>query len=119
MQDTARITRGDGTPVTDPETGAVTTTPNVVYEGPVQISTYEAQEARSNVGGAAIVTVQRYILKVPVGAYQPSTNDVAVILTAAHDPYLVGRRFDVVALLHKTMATAYRLGVEDRGRADD
>lgn len=116
MHDTVRIERGSGAPVTDPDTGEVTYPRTTVYEGKARIQTYEAQEHKQDVGTATITTT-RYALHVPVGSYAPSLDDVATVTAAANDPHLVGRRFDVVALLHKTAATAYRLGIEDRTEA--
>lgn len=111
MLDSCTITR-PGEPVTDPDTGDVTPGGSQVYQGKVKIQTYEAQESNPEAGGATM-TVQRYTLHIPVGAYQPAIGDVATITAASADPGLVGRKYRVAALLHKTLATAYRLGVED------
>ena len=83
-----------------------------VATGPMSVETYEAQEANPEVAGAQ-VTLQRYRVKVPVGTYAPAIGDVATITAAALDANLVRRKYRVVALLHKTAATAYRLGVEE------
>jgi len=111
MLDSCTIVR-PGDPVTDPNTGVVTPGGSTVYTGKVKIQTYEAQESNPEAGGATF-TVQRYALHIPVGSYQPAVGDVASITTAALDPNMVGRSYRVTALLHKTLATAYRLGVEE------
>lgn len=111
MVDTCTITR-PGTPVTDPDTGEVTVPSDSVYAGRCKVQTNEAQEANPEAGGATY-TVQRYRVDVPVGAYEPAIGDVVTITAAAHDVNLVGRRYRVVALLHKSMATAYRLSVRE------
>lgn len=84
----------------------------LLYSGPCSVETYEGYEQTPEAGGH-VFTVQRYILKVPVGSFAPAIGDLATMLTAALDANLVGRELRVVAQLHKTAATAYRLGVTD------
>lgn len=115
MHDTCTIVR-PGEESTD-EDGDVTTPSTAVYgtvlePGKCNVATYEAQESNPEAGGATL-TVQRYRFDVPVGSCVPAIGDVATIQTAAADPNLPGRRYRVVALLHKSKATAYRLGVEE------
>lgn len=106
-------TIGDlGDPATDPDTGVVTTPIDPLYTGPAKVQTWEAQESNPEAGGA-VLTVQRYQVHIPVGSYAPEIGHVVEITTAALDPNLSGRRYRVVALLHKTLATAYRLGVQE------
>ena len=100
-------------PVTgvDESTGAPTLgTP--VYTGKCKVQTTQAQEANPEAGGATY-TVQRYAVHVPVGAFVPVVGHVVTITAAALDAGLVGRQYRVVALLHKSLATAYRLAVEE------
>lgn len=110
MEDTVRL-ESVGEPVTD-EWGNVTAPRTLVYEGPGRWQTYEPQESNPEAGGSTM-TVQRYALHIPVGSCRPAIGLVATAVTGVHDPYLAGREFRVVALLHKTAATAYRLGVEE------
>lgn len=118
-------TIGDlGDPVTDPDTGEVTTPIEPVYpdpswpdghpwkHGPCKVQTWEAQESNPEAGGA-VLTVQRYQVHTPVGSFAPRIGHVVEIEAAALDPNLTGRRYRVAALLHKTLATAYRLGVQE------
>lgn len=124
MVDACTVGRPNGTPVTDPDTGEVTAPLAPVYpdpewpdehpwkHGPCKVQTYEAQESNPEAGGATF-TVQRYAVHVPVGSFAPQTGDVVEITATEFDPNLVGRKYRVVALLHKSMATAYRLGVEE------
>lgn len=107
MLDTCTITREQGTP--DEVTGVRPTV--TVYSGRCKVQTYEAQERESEAGGATF-TIQRYRVDVPVGSFAPAVGDVVTITAAALDPNLTGP-FRVVALLHKTAATAYRLAVEE------
>jgi len=100
-------------PVTgvDESTGAPTLG-TAVYTGKCKVQTTQAQEANPEAGGATY-TVQRYAVHVPVGAFVPEIDHVVTITAAAIDAGLVGRKYRVVALLHKSLATAYRLGVEE------
>jgi hypothetical protein len=108
MFDVCMIHRPGSEP--DPLTGEAVA--ERVWGGRCEVSTFEPQESNPAAGGASM-TVQRYRLKVPVGSYRPQIGDVATITRASQDPNLHGRKFRVVALLHKTSATAYRLGVEE------
>lgn len=101
-----------GAPVTDPNTGVTTTPETQLYAGRCRVQTYEAQESRPEAGGDTY-TVQRYAVHVPVGSFEPQVGTMIRLTGSAYDPHLVGRVYRVVALLHKTAATAYRLGVEE------
>jgi hypothetical protein len=111
MLDTCKIVR-PGDPVTDPVTDVVTTPLESLYTGKARVQGLDPQEGNPEAGGATL-TVQRYRVDIPVGAYVPDIGHVVEITAAALDPNMVGRRYRVVALLHKTLATAYRLGVEE------
>lgn len=111
MLDSCTVKRVTGT-VTDPLTGQDTPTYATLYTGRAKVQTFEAFEQTPEAGGHQF-TVQRYAVHVPVGAWAPAVGDLVTIDTAALDPNLATRTFRVVALLHKTAATAYRLGVTD------
>lgn len=100
-----------GETVTDPVTGVDSPATEQVYAGRCRVQTFEPHERNPELGGAT-ATVQRYAVHVPVGSFEPHIGHVVTITAAALDPHLVGRVFRVVALLHKTASTAYRLGVE-------
>jgi hypothetical protein len=113
MQDMCTITRVTGEPgQIDPDTGerepAPTTT---VYAGKCRVQTYEPQESTPD-SGAHTYTVQRYAIHVPVGTSAQVDDDITVTASVM-DPDLVGRKYVVTALLHKTFATANRLAVEE------
>lgn len=101
-----------GETTTDPDTGELVTPLTPLYAGKAKVQTWEAQESNPEAGGAGL-TVQRYSVHVPVGSFAPEVGDVVEITASALDANLVGRKYRVVALLHKSMATAYRLGVEE------
>lgn len=108
MVDSVSVVRPSG--AVDPITGAPVT--SAVYSGPAKVQTYEAFEKQPELGGGT-VTVQRYTIHVPVGAYVPRVNDVVTVTAAVLDANLVGRRYVVSGLLHKSFATSYRLLVDD------
>lgn len=121
MVDLCYIARPTGVVTTDPNTGAVTPGTTPVYgtaaaPAKCKVQAVAAQEQEPDVGGAAF-TVQRYRVDVPVAktaaGYAPKIGDVVHMVTVRYDPHLAGREYRVVALLHKSMATAYRLGVEE------
>ena len=108
MLDTCTISPVTGV---DESTGAPTLG-TAVYTGKCKVQTSQAQEANPEAGGATY-TVQRYAVHVPVGAFVPAVGHVVTITVAALDANLVGRQYRVVALLHKSLATAQRLAVEE------
>jgi hypothetical protein len=111
MTDTCTVQRVTGvTP--DPLTGVDVPTYTLLYTGKAKRQTYEAQEGNPQAGGATY-TVQRYAAHLPVGSYVPEVNDVITWTACPMDAARVGVQDRVVALLHKTAATAYRLGVEE------
>lgn len=112
MFDTATVRTVTGV-TTDPTTGAVTPAySSPLYTGRCKVQTYEAQESNPQAAGSTF-TVQRYAVHVPAGAFTPEVGQIVTITSAVLDPNLVGRVYRVAALLHKTAATAYRLGVEE------
>lgn len=101
-----------GQTVTDPVTGVDSPVTETVWVGRCKVTTYEPYERNPEVGGST-QTVQRYSVHVPVGSFRPEIGLVVRIESARLDPHLASRDFRVVSLLHKTAATAYRLGVEE------
>lgn len=95
---------------TDADGDVVPTYGAALYTGRCKVQALEGQE-RDGAGGA--ITVQRYRVDVPAGSFVPAVGHVVTITSATFDPNLVGRAYRVVALLHKTAATAYRLAVEE------
>lgn len=122
MLDTCTV----GTPtgaITNTTTGVVTVTYTNVYgpaitplpgkrAGMCKVQSTTTAEANPTVGGATF-TVLRGGVHFPVGAFTPAVGQVVALTSVALDPLLVGRVFRVVSLLHKSQATAYRLGVEE------
>lgn len=113
MLDTCTIHDGSGG--FDPESGEPTLG-EPIYSGRCKVATYEPYERNPEAAGGTL-TIQRYSVHVPVARtetdYRPDEGHVVTITAAESDPHLVGREYRVVALLHKSHATAYRLGVEE------
>lgn len=108
MLDRCEITRTtDGDP--DPLGHQPTVT---VYSGRCKVQSLDPQE-RLQESGEYDYTTERYRVDVPVGAYRPALGDVVTITSALMDPNLAGRAYRVRALLHKTLATAYRMAVTE------
>jgi len=110
MLDAATVTSTSRT--IDQTTGAEVIVKTPVYTGRVKIQSGATQESTPEAGGATI-TVQRSEAHFPVGAFVPAVGQVITITAAALDPLMVGLVFRVVALLHKSAGTAYRLSVEE------
>jgi len=112
MVDTCQVTH-PGEQVTDRRTGGVYAVPDtLVYTGPCKVQSFQPFEQNPE-AGAHSYSVQRYHVHIPVGAYVPTVGDVVTITAAAMDPNLTGRTYRVVALLHKSLSTAYRLAITD------
>lgn len=113
MVDACSITRVTGAPgPIDPDTGQRTPAPTeTVYTGKCRVQTYEAHEATPD-SGEHVYTLQRYFIHLPVAA-TVDVDDQITVTAAVMDPNLVGRSYRVVALLHKTYATANRVAVDE------
>lgn len=111
MVDTVRLSTV-GADTVNESTGAVTAPLTSVYEGKGRVQTYEPYEQTSEAGGHTYTT-QRYSVHIPVASCAPTVGMVVDVVASVHDANLTGRRFRVVALLHKSLSTAYRLGVEE------
>ena len=108
MRDACTITRATGP--ADPLTGQAPREP--VYTGPCKVQSAGLQESNPDAGGHTWTT-QRFLLHLPVGPHLPAVDDLAEITAADADPNLVGRRYRVVASPPKSLATAYRVPVEE------
>ena len=111
MVDSCTIRRVTGT-VTDPDTGQIAPTYATVYTGKCRVQ-QRGPSARSVEAGEAHLLMQRLEVHVPVSAEGIRAGD-EVTVTVSGDPDLVGRVFVVRELAVKSLATARRLGVEER-----
>ena len=124
MKDVVVISR-PGVPVTDPDTGEVTTSLTDVYAGPCKVQQTISQSGNPEAGEHRF-TVQQARLDIPVAVVGVRVGDVAVasFLDTATYPdgsfpgdsvYPAAVRevtFRVVELFEKSYATAQRLRVE-------
>ncbi len=111
MLDTCTAVR-PGAPSTHATTGAVTTSSTALYSGVCKVQAGGLSSSAPEVAGRT-ATVERLEVHVPVGAWSPRPGDVVTITAAASDSNLVGRVYRVTAAGVKSLATAYRLPVEE------
>ena len=111
MVDTCRIER-PGESVTDPESGVVSPSFTLVYEGPCKVQQTLAQSSTAEAGGA-VYTVQDTAVHIPVGVGPVAPGDRATMLTGVYNPALVGNVYRVTDLYEKSLQTAQRLRVEE------
>ena len=104
----------------DPDTGTRPPAETVVVYGPdlepwhgmCKVQTYEPHESKPQ-SGQHVFTVQRYHVHVPNGAGPLLVDDRNEVLQAVVAPHLVGRRYRISGLHHKSLATAQRLLVDE------
>lgn len=118
-----QMTEGGATCIiTRPGTGAATMDPtSLQYTGPADVTVYEgiclvqdAGQLANASGGASVSTIdgstQGRVVKLPVAeSVGVRQNDVVEITANPADLELVGRKFTVRGLHHKTLATSRRL----------
>lgn len=120
MLDDCRITRPSGTTTIDPDTGLpVADPPTLIYGG-----TGDHERDKCKIQSEAVVTltpnsgdhsytVDRLMVHLPVSASGIRAGDDVEVTGSALDPANVGRKFKIVGLFHKSMATAQRIPVEE------
>ena len=111
MLDTCTAVRR-GSASTNSTTGAVTVSSTTLYSGKCRVQ--NAGLAAQTVEAAGrTATVERPTIHVPVGAFAARPGDVITITASETDATLVGRVYRVVGAQVKSLATAYRLPVEE------
>ncbi|MEV4521471.1 DUF6093 family protein [Micromonospora tulbaghiae] len=106
------VIRRDGGTTYDPETGYPTESTSQVYAGKCRVQQQSASAGAREVGEAAVLLL-RLEVQVPMSVVGVQADDVVEVTASRHDVELVGRRFRVRDLFHKTHATSRRLGVEE------
>jgi hypothetical protein len=113
MVDACTVERA-GSPTVDPSTGVVTPAYTASYSGKCKV---QAAAGVSSVGnpdaGERQWSVQQLQVHLPVSAPAASVGDRITVTGSRFDPAIVGRVFTVTRLLHKSFATAQRLGVDE------
>jgi hypothetical protein len=103
----------------DPDTGIRPAVPGALVYGPTvaplygrcKVNTFEPHESTPE-SGDHVYTVQRNTVHIPATVTIP-VGYMVTVSASQLDPNLVGRVFRVAAILHKSMATANRLQVEE------
>ena len=113
MTATVQVRRYSGKPNTDPDTGKVTRSFLVVYEGKAKVAAYEAFEQVKDVAGSQ-QTLSRTRVDFPVGSFSVLPGDEVHVVTDAVDPMLAGKVLRItVPAPYKSHATALRCFVEE------
>jgi hypothetical protein len=82
------------------------------YSGIAKVQTTDTI-GNANDAAERVVMRTRFELHLPMSAPAAAVDDVITITSSGLDPQLVGRRFRVVSLVHKSFMTARRLAVEE------
>lgn len=111
MIDACRITSG-GEPVTDPDTGEVTNTRTVVYQGKCEVKSQALAVSTPDAGGATF-TVVPSVVKIPANAANIKDGYEVEITASALNSFTVGKVYRVSGFTPDTFDTAFRLPVKE------
>ena len=92
MLDECAVTR-PGEPVTDPDTGEVTTPSVLVYAGRCKVQSKDSSVSSPEAGGHSFTVVSRQV-HIPAESADVRDGDV-ITITAARTPQLVGKVYRV------------------------
>lgn len=112
MVDACTITRVAST-TTDPTTGMVSTTPSQVYAGRCRVQQGTTGQGNRMDPGETSVVVLRLEVQLPMSVVGLAEGDALTVTASVHDEDLVGRRFRIHDLAHKTHATSRRVQVTE------
>jgi hypothetical protein len=94
-------------------TGQYEETPGALkYSGAGKVQTTDTI-GQGREAGDREIAVTRFEVHLPMSAAQAAVDDVITVTVSVLDPQLVGKRFRVASLVHKTYMTARRLAVEE------
>lgn len=110
MLDTCTVQR-PGEPVTDPDTGNVTTGEVLVYAGKCKVQSKDSSVATPDAGGASFVVVSRQV-HIPANAADVQNDDVVTITASRLNAFTVGKRYRVEGFEPDSFDTAARLPVK-------
>jgi hypothetical protein len=111
MVDTCRITSG-GEPITNADTGVVTTTRTTIYEGPCKVQSKAAAITSAEAGGAAFTVVSREV-HIPTNAAEILDGHEVEITGSLLNSFTVGKVYRVEGFTPDSFDTAYRLPVKE------
>lgn len=113
MVDTAELRGPDVKGPINTTTRKYPTTPgSLKYSGMAKVQTTDTI-GNANDAAERIVMRTRFEVHFPMSAPAAAVDDMVTITSSELDPQLVGRRFRVVSLVHKSFMTARRLAVEE------
>jgi hypothetical protein len=98
---------------TNPTTGVITPTYSTLYTGQCRVQQSGSQGQLADAGEAALVLL-RLEVQLPMSVVGLAEGDEITVTASALDSDLVGRVFVIRDLMHKTHATARRLGVVEK-----
>lgn len=113
MLDAGELRGPDVRGALNPSTGKYTYTPGALkYSGPAKVQT---TDTIGNKGDAAerVVVTTRFEVHLPMSAAAAEVDDIWTCTASVLDQQLVGRKFRVASLVHKTFMTARRIAVEE------
>lgn len=110
MLDECAVTR-PGEPVTDPDTGEVTTPSVLVYAGRCKVQSKDSSVSSPEAGGHSFTVVSRQV-HIPAESADVRDGDV-ITITAARTPQLVGKVYRVDGFTPDSFDTAFRLPVKE------
>lgn len=82
------------------------------YAGPGKVQTTDTMGDPAD-AGERLAMVTRFEVHLPMSAPAAAVDDVWTPTASAGDSELVGKRFRIASLVHKSYATARRLAVEE------
>ena len=106
---TASCTVSRATADRDPLTGLPVSVE--VYAGRCRVHGDRPYERTPEAGGA-VVTVQRYLLSVPVSAGPFEPGDAVVVTACPDQPHLVGREYRIAGPDERSQQTAQRMFID-------
>jgi len=111
MVDSCRIT-APGEPVTDPDTGEVTNSSVLVYEGRCKVQSKDSATSNPEAGGAVFTVVSRQV-HIPVNAAEIRDGYEVEITASLLNQFTVGKVYRVSGFTPDTYDTAFRIPVKE------
>jgi hypothetical protein len=112
MVDACTIRRRTGE-TTDPNTGEITPTYDVLYQGQCRVQ-QQAMQAQQQDAGEAYLLMVRLEVHLPITVTGLEPDDEVQITASSTDPDLPGRTFYIRDLAHASDKTARRVGTVER-----
>lgn len=111
MLDSCAITR-PGDPVTDYNSGEVTSTSTPVYSGKCKVQSKDSATANPEAGEHTFTVVSRQV-HIPANAADVKDGDVVTLTASRLNAFTVGKQYRVSGFTPDTFDTAARLPVKE------